>query len=540
MKGWQKMAFDLVDVDEKEICEKWHVSSLTGKLIALSDLKEEEIRDLLSDDDHLSLSKADCVLKACQRILQAKENHEKIFVGGDYDADGICSTAIMKKTLDEMGIQNGYYIPDRFREGYGLSVKTVELAYQKGYSIIMTVDNGVKAHEALKRAKQLGMYVIVTDHHEIDEEIEADIVVHPDYMESEYAYLSGAGVALEISRNLIGTGSQYDELIAMCAIALIGDVMPLYRETRKLVKRGISILKQGRPRSLYVLLRQGATVDETAITFNIVPKLNVVGRMHDIGNVNTLVPYLLCQNETDIMRYSAQLNTVNERRKQLSESESRKAEKLMDTSVFPIIYEEDFHEGICGLVAGKIANKYHRPVLVMAKSEGIIKGSGRSVPGFNMFAFFHDFTETYAFGGHEMAVGISVKEEQFELFCEHVKQKSETITIPQTEDHEKAIRIKARDITFENLVDLEKLSPYPRNMIEPYFALQDAEILNIRDTPKTVRYSIASDALPIDAVVYKRKAIPCIEKPSGLIGKLQINRFQGRISLQLIVEEMKE
>lgn len=534
------MAFDLLEVDEKEICEKWHVSPLCGKLIASSTIDEEEIRDLLSDDDHLSTSRASCVLQACERIQKAQRNHEKIFVGGDYDADGICSTAIMKKTLDEMGIPNGYYIPDRFKEGYGLSVKTVELAHQKGYDIIMTVDNGVKAHDALRRAKELGMYVIVTDHHEIDEEIEADIVVHPDYMESEYAYLSGAGVALEISRNLIGSGSRYDELVAMCAVALIGDVMPLWRETRKLVKHGISVLKQGRPRSLRVLLYPNEAVDETAIAFHIVPKLNAVGRMNDISNVNTLVPYLLCQNESDITRYSAQLNAVNDRRKQLSEQESRQAEKHMDDSLLPIIYQEDFHEGICGLVAGRIANKYHKPVLVMAKSEDVIKGSGRSIPGFNMFEFFRDFEETCAFGGHEMAVGISVKEDRFDSFSQHVKAKLQTIELPAIDDHQKAISISSDDVTFENLTDLEKLSPYPKSMIEPYFALKDVCILSEKETEKTYRYTIASRSLPLEAIVYKRKAIRCVQNPSVLIGKLQINRFRGKISLQMVVEEMKE
>ena len=162
------MDHELITVDEKEIVEKWNVGKLSGKLIAASNMDDALIYDLLSSDDHLSVSKADCVLKTCARLIEAKNNHEKVFVGGDYDADGICSTAIMKRTLDVFGIENGYYIPDRFKEGYALNAKTVELAYQKGYSVILTVDNGVKAHDALLKAKQLVMFVIVTDHHEIE------------------------------------------------------------------------------------------------------------------------------------------------------------------------------------------------------------------------------------------------------------------------------------------------------------------------------------------------------------------------------------
>lgn len=534
------MIHEIIRVDESEVCDRWHVKKLSGKLIASSHLEEEMLYDLLRQDEQLSTSKANCVIQACSRIIEARNKKEKVFVGGDYDADGICSTAIMKKTLDVLGITNGYYIPDRFKEGYGLSEKTVELAHQKGYSLIITVDNGVKAHAALQKARQLGMDVIVTDHHQIEEDIEADIVVHPDYMEEQFAYLSGAGVALEISRNLIGTGSQYDALIAMCAVALIGDVMPLWRETRKLVKKGLSIIRQGRVRSLSAMLFPGAVVDETAIAFSIVPKLNAVGRMNDISNVNTLVPYLLSTNDSSIASYCQQLNLVNERRKALSDEESKVAEKSVTDAKIQVIYQERFHEGICGLVAGRLANKYHKPFVVMAKSEGVIKGSGRSVPGFNMFDFFSDFTETCAFGGHEQAVGVSVKEESFDAFLKHIDQKAQIVPIAVHEEKKKAILININDITFENVSDLSTLSPYPKDMIEPLFALKDVTIASMKETPKTIRYQLVGDKTTIDAIVYKRKEIQIPEKQNIFIGKLQINRFRGKISLQMIVEEIAQ
>lgn len=531
------MTFQIIDVDETEVIQKWHVNTLSGKLIAQSQLQDALIYDMLHPDTNLSISKADCVIQACQRILQAKQNKEKVFVGGDYDADGICSCAIMKKTLDVLGIENGYYIPDRFLEGYGLSKKTVHLAYQKGYTLIITVDNGVKAHEALQEAKRLGMDVIVTDHHQIDEAIEADIVVHPDYMESEYAYLSGAGVALELSRNLIGTGSQYDNLVALCCVALIGDVMPLWKETRKIVQRGLSILKQGRVRPLSILFYPGCTIDETAVAFNIVPKLNAVGRMHDVGNVNTLIPYLLSTDETVITKYAQQLNAVNEKRKQLSKQESEQATKHVDDAIIQVIYEENFHEGICGLVAGKLANTYNKPFIVMAKSDTLIKGSGRSIVGFNLFEFFRDFEEMYAFGGHEMAVGISVKQEQWQDFIHHIHQKAKTIQLPEVKQSKQAIRIQCKDVTFDTVLDIERLSPYPKDMVEPFFALEDVQIIDSKETAKTIRYTIANGTQPIQAIIYKWKNINNTTNVRGFIGKLQINHFRGTINLQMVVEE---
>lgn len=529
------MKWNLIDVDGKAAEEKYGISGLLSKIITAGNLTDEQNQELLHPNLHLSTSKAPCVMACCKRLMKAKEDGEKVFVGGDYDADGICSTAIMKATLDRLGIQNGYYIPNRFKEGYGLRKETVELAYQKGYTLIITVDNGVKAHEAIEKANELGIDIIVTDHHEIDEPIHSTIVVHPDYMEEGYRYLSGAGVALEISRNLIG---DEPDLTALAAVAAIGDVMPLWLETRTIVLNGLAILKTGNPRPLAALLRPGTAVDETAIAFQIVPKLNAVGRMNDISNVNTLVPYLLCRNDKEIAHYAFQLNEVNEARKELSNAETAIAEKRVSNSPFEIIYEESFHEGICGLVAGRIANKYHKPALVLAKSNTLIKGSGRSVPGFNMFEFFSTFESLAAFGGHAQAVGLSIAEEQLNAFTSQVQEKMAAANWTYEEPSLPAIHIEMDDITFENIAALSRLSPYPKELIQPYFALVDFTVTNFKETAKVVKYTLKSKAGNVEAVLYKRKNLPVIGNPKQLIGTLSINRFRGAVSLQMEIEDI--
>ena len=168
------MNWKIVETDGSDIQTRFNTGHLLSKVLSQSGLDDERIAELLSGDSTLHTSRALCVQKTCERIMEAARNREKVFIGGDYDADGICATAIMKKTLDLLGITNGYYIPDRFREGYGLSAAIVRMAHEKGYSLIITVDNGVCAHEALTTAKQLGMDVIVTDHHKIEEKVEAD------------------------------------------------------------------------------------------------------------------------------------------------------------------------------------------------------------------------------------------------------------------------------------------------------------------------------------------------------------------------------
>ncbi len=529
------MKWNFVDADESAVVGRYHVGRLTGKLLAASNLDEEQIQELLYPDLTLTTSRADCVVRCAQRILLAKERREKVFIGGDYDADGICSTAIMKKTLDLLGIENGYYVPDRFKEGYGLSSNTVRMAAQKGYTLIVTVDNGVKAHEALLAAKDLGIEVIVTDHHRIEEEIECDLVVHPDYMEHEYQFLSGAGVALQISRTLVG---EQDDLTVYAAAAAVGDVMPLWRETRRIVQVGMNLLKRGIPRQFSILLPPQAVIDENTFSFNIVPKLNSVARMNDISNVNTVVRYLLTTDESAMIRYAQQLNHVNETRKQLSETETRRAMELCTDDGMLVLYDETFHEGICGLIAGRIASQYQRPVLVMAKNGDTIKGSGRSVPGFDLFSFLSPFEEKTAFGGHEQAVGLSVKEQDFPAFREHVRTAFEESGYTYTEPEKTAVRIRTADLSLDELMDLDRLSPYPKEMVEPNFVLENCNAGISRQTAKMTKYTIPGERYDIDAVLYgSRNVKPCV-KADTMIGRVGINRFRGNVTIQMILEDL--
>ncbi|MGM9941775.1 MAG: DHH family phosphoesterase [Bulleidia sp.] len=527
------MKWKVIEADGKGMSETYNVGILTGKLLEASGFEDQTIRGILNSDERITVSKAPCVVQACLRIMDAKKKHEKIFVGGDYDADGICSTAIMKYTLDALGIENGYYIPDRFKEGYGLHAHTVKLAYDKGYRLIMTVDNGVKAHEALLEAKRLGMDVIVTDHHTIEEEIEADIVVHPDYMEPEYAYLSGAGVAYQLALNLIG---EVDLLTALCGTALIGDVMPLYRATRTIVKRALTLLNQGFPKPLTALLYRPGQCTETDIAFSIVPKLNSIGRMDDSSNVNTLIPYLLSTDVRQIEAYCASLNRVNDKRKTLSAAMSKRALEIMDeTSLFPIVHDPSFHEGICGLVAGKLANTCHKPVLVMSECGDVYKGSGRSVEGFDLFSFLSAFTYKEAFGGHKAAVGITVAREHMEDLVSYVNGNIREEDLAGCEAETPAVRIDVSDITFDTVSDLSVLSPYPKDLIQPYFAIVNPPDVEMVQAGKTVRYPLGSN---IEAVIFPSKGIEPVKHPHLMIGTLGINRFRGKVTLQLGLEHI--
>lgn len=528
------MKWNVVEKNPSALQRQYGLSSLAAKALMLSECSEEQIAELLNEDFRMTLSKADCVQKACERIVQARNRGEKVFVAGDYDADGICSTAIMKKTLDVLHIENGYYIPDRLKEGYGLKPETVEKAHEKGYSLIITVDNGVRAHEAIAKAKELGMDIIVTDHHEMVEEIHADLVVHPAFMEDCFSYFSGAGVALEISWNLIGEDST---LIALAAVAAIGDVMPLWKETRKLVNAGIQILNRGGCLPIRALFPYGDDVTADSIAFQAVPRLNALGRMSDLCNVNTAVKYLLSKNPADIQKYAAQMNTVNDARKKLSAYEVSLAEKMETSENFGLYCSEEFHEGICGLVAGKMADSLKKPVLVLAEKENELKGSGRSAPGFDLFRFLSDFDGFTAYGGHEMAVGVSLKKERYEDLKSFIEKGMAESGFAYEEPVKSAVKVSMDEIDFDSIVSLDRLRPFPKEMT-PYFAVEDFEVKDRIETPKTVKYILTDGKKDVTALVYKSRGIDCPDDIVRVIGKLSINRYRGRVTLNMEVEDL--
>lgn len=529
------MRWNIIQSDGTELQEKYHLTSLAARVLAASDLSEEKIEELLNPGP-LTTSHAPCVKQACARIAKAKENGEKVFIGGDYDADGICATAIMKKTLDGFGLQTGYYIPDRLKEGYGLSVHTVEMVHERGYSLIITVDNGVKAHDALKRAEELGMDVIVTDHHVIEEEIEADIVVHPDYMEETYRTLSGAGVALEISRNLIGDDP---DLTSLAMAAAIGDVMPLWGETRRIVIYGLDHLHEGRPRSLCALLNNTNDFDEVSVAFQIVPKLNAVSRMDDDANPNRIVTYLLSDNPAQIRFMAEQINHENESRKYHSRTMIEKASALMDEKSFQVIYDPSFKQGLAGLAAGKIAEACHKPTLVLAEKDDLLTGSARSVDGFNIYDFFSDFNELEAFGGHAKAAGLSLKKENYASFCTHIDRKMQETGFVYEEPVQNAIAIDADEMTIDNVMGLSAIRPVPKDIQQPEFAIRNPVVLDKKEYTKVLRYHYANVCGGFDGVIFNQ-SVAGNDNPSAVIGTPSINRYRSRITVQMIIDAFKD
>lgn len=520
------------------IKEHYPISHLCAKVLSAADMEDKEIQELLSIPKLSDPFSAKGMKEVADRIYQAKIQKEKVLVCGDYDADGICSTAILVDALRKYGVTCGFYIPNRFKEGYGLHVDTVHMAYEKGYRLLITVDNGVKAFDALKEAKRLGIEVIITDHHAMEEELDCLYLLHPFHMGDAFSTLSGAGVALEISRALL---PEIKEHVVLACVAAIADVMELRKETRAIVKLGIQYLKQGVCKPIQMLAKDRYPQwDEVLIAYQIVPKLNVIGRLADMANANNAVRYLLLTDYEEIQKVSHQITDLNEKRKKMSDAMVETAKSLIhDEYPFQLLFHDSFHEGIVGLVAGKLAQERNQPVMIAAKSENGFKGSIRSMGLLDLTTFFDGCKEELSsYGGHKAAAGIGFSFDKKQEVQDYVNKKMEGITF-ENELCYKVIPILENEITQKEVESLSMLAPFGNGFEEPLFLLENLKVTS----PKTMGNGkhlkwVLNDA--IDIVYFNcEKEAQYLSSASSLsfIANLRINSFMGRKKINIFVAE---
>lgn len=443
------------------------MNRLVNKILEHLKLEDKYLNQLKVSRSLSDFQDANGVHEFCSRILKAKENNEKIFVGGDYDADGICATAIMIDTLRTLDIQCGYYIPNRIKEGYGLHVATVEKVAEKGYNLIITVDNGVKSIEAINRAIELGIDVIVSDHHTYEEELPC-LLLHSFNMGENYQFLSGAGIALAVAKVL---GVHKEEHVVLAGVALLADMMKVWNENRVIIKEAIHYLNQGYVKAIQRFKPKYENWNETTLAFNFIPKLNAAGRLSELIDVNKIVELLISNQEDFINEYVDKLEKVNEIRKTKSNEMISEAISMIKEYSFPIVHSENFHEGMVGIVAGKIVNDYKRPAIVFSKKDNMLKGSARSITGLNLVDFFSDFKHHFTqFGGHDGAAGILIEENKLDLLYEYVNNKE----IPEFKSE--ILKIELEDLTIENVKELDALRPYGAGFKIPMMKLENISI----------------------------------------------------------------
>lgn len=522
----------------KQIQDTFQLTSLCARVLAAKELTDEQITELLKKPQLADPFSAKGMQEVAQRIYQAKQNKEQVMVCGDYDADGICSTAILVDALRRYGIQAGFYIPNRFAEGYGLQKHTVQQAHEKGYRLLITVDNGVKALDALQEAKNRGVDVIVTDHHSMDEEFPCLYLLHPVCMGEQFETLSGAGVALELSRALLG---EVKEHVVLACVAAIADVMPLRKETRAIVQLGLQYLRQGVCQPIQLLANDRYPKwDETLIAFQIVPKLNTTGRLADLANANNTVRYLLSTKMEQIQHMAKQIRELNDRRKTMSDDMVKVARTLVRPEYrFQLLFHDSFHEGMAGLVAGKLSEELQLPVMVAAQREQMFKGSIRSLDLLDLTTFFNDLRPSLsAYGGHRAAAGIGFPYENKQIIQDYVNTRMEHIRFQQESCYE-VIPIRVQEASLQEVESLSVLAPFGCGFEEPLFYLEEAAVKSCRllGNGEHAKWTLNDS---FEAMYFRCGSTyeRLHEKNNvNFIGNLRINSFMGRKKVNIFVTE---
>lgn len=481
------------------------------------------------------VSNASCIRLFVDSMHEAKSQNKKVIVCGDYDCDGILATTIMVDGLQRFGLEVGFYIPNRIKEGYGLSENTVSLAHKKGYEMLVTVDNGIKAHAALSLAKEYGMKTIVTDHHRIEEDVCCDVLVHPTLMEEAFSTLCGAAVAYECIRAL-GTDTPYHLILA--SIASIGDVMPVTHQTRALIQNGLQLLNDSKEKHTYILAND-AILNETSVGFQIVPKLNAIGRLSNVANVNNAVRYFLNQDERDIRHFYDQIVHVNDLRKQISTKMTECAlHKCTPQDPILLVSDPSFHEGIIGLVAGSLCSQFQKPAIVLAQNTDSYKASMRSPEGFDCMNFLSGFTDFRALGGHTQAAGFSLDLQNFPDFVRYVKETGHSFQwTPIKKD---TLRIDPEDITTQSVQSLDALRPFGPGFQLPAFEISPLFIKSVYDLSngKHRRFTLQNglQCLCFNISAYdKAKSVNSI---AGFIGTPQISYYRGSKRVNFIIDQI--
>ncbi|MBQ4251682.1 MAG: DHH family phosphoesterase [Erysipelotrichaceae bacterium] len=522
----------------RTIMETYSVGSLSAKVVDYWGYDAQQTASFFRGA-RIAIPQADCLEKASAILKEAAARKQKAFVYGDYDCDGICATAIMVKLLQKLGISCGYYIPNRFNEGYGLNLERVRQAREKGYELLITVDNGVSAFEAVDWARKNGMTVLISDHHELSAPINADCLVHPSLLTEEFRWLCGAGVAYVLMEYL----GLADEKMKICAmVATIGDVMELRDYNVQLVREGLKALAGHRYRNMEALLEGSEMIDENAVSFRIVPKINAVGRLADRANPNQLVRYFLAEDEKVIDDFAAQLSELNNTRKQMSLAQYETVRKKLDLSHdFLMVRDESLHEGLIGLMASRLCDETGRSCLIFTESNGLLKGSGRGNETTDLFDLLKDYAPyTMNFGGHKGACGITIRPEQYDELREYIARRYVSEAVEKEEYY---IEITEGDLTKDNLEELFSHKPFGQGRKLPLFLIRTDDSWEYRSlkNDNQLKWSKRLQQTRFDIVSFRNNKgyREYLDRDTEALGNLEINVFRGVKSYQLLALQLE-
>lgn len=552
-----KYDWKLADVDDEmsadflKLTKQYNLDELTAKIFWQRDIREvDDLEDFLKPDlsnlhDPFLLHDME---KAVHRIMQAIENGENILIYGDYDADGMTAASVMKTALDELGAEPRVYLPNRFTDGYGPNRDVYEYFIKnEEINLIITVDNGVAGNEAIEFAQENNVDVIVTDHHSMPQILpNAFAIVHPEHPESQYPfpYLAGVGVAFKVACALL----EYTpvEMLDLVAIGTIADMVSLTDENRILVKNGLQILQNTERTGLVELLKlagqENQTVTEETVGFQLAPRLNSLGRLDD---PNPAIELLTGWDDDEVAQIAQEIDEMNTQRRTIVDEIFIQAHEMLTGDEVEILYHSDWHKGVLGIVAGRLLEEIHKPVILLAEEDGILRGSARSVESFDIFKALDNHRDLFvAFGGHKQAAGmtltvenvVAVKQVMIEFIAENQIDMNQKTTLNLTAS------VKFDQVNLETIKNLSKLAPFGMDFPKPKFLLEDFDIAQARSMGKDnshLKLKLKQGEQQLDAVYFGHgsEAQEFLQNEIQLVGSLSSNTWNGQTSVQLMVED---
>ena len=558
-KKWEFFSHDQAKV--QEIVEKFNISELLATVLVNRDIVEEKDVELFlnptRNDFHDPYLMPD-MRQAVDRIVKAIKNKEKTMIYGDYDVDGITSITVLSRFFKERGLEVGAYIPNRLDEGYGLNKSAIKQIADEGYKLIITVDCGISGVEEVAYAYELGMEVIITDHHEPLEELpKAVAVIDCKRKDNNYPFnsLAGVGVAFKLIQalgiELKLEEKEYLKFLDIVCIGTISDIVPLIDENRVIAKLGLKLVEVTKSPGVRSLLNAAAykEVNSNTVSFGIAPRINACGRM---GHERDALDLFLTENIVEANRITEKLNEYNKKRQDIEKKIFEEAigkiesENLKENNAL-VVGAEDWHHGVIGIVASKITELYFKPSILICFEGEDGKGSGRSIPGFDLHAALcssSKYLEKY--GGHEMAVGLSLKKDNFDEFkkvFEEIAKEANTEEIVPVIKIDKEINLK--DITLENVKSLKLLEPFGESNKTPIFIYRNLRIDSIRalSEGKHLKLTLKDGNTIVNAIGFNMGSYSeeyLIGDKIDIIGVLETNTFNGIESVQINMKDIRK
>ena len=543
----------------EKISKKHNISRLLAQILINRGITDDEQIDVFLNPKRNNFHNPflmNDMEKAVDRIIKAIENKEKTIIYGDYDVDGITSITVLKQFLEERGLETDYYIPNRLDEGYGLNSKAVEAIANKKYSLMITVDCGISGINEVKLANDLNIETIITDHHEpLDELPSAYAIIDAKRKDNTYPFrgLAGVGVvfkliqAISIKLNL--DEKEYLKYLDIVCIGTISDIVPLVDENRVIAKLGLMLVKQTKNIGLKTLVKETGykNIDSGMVSFGIAPRINASGRM---GKQEEALRLFLTTDLKEAETITNNLNEYNLERQKIEKNIFEQAisqiekENIADLNSI-VLAGENWHHGVIGIVASRITEKFFKPTILICIEGEEGKGSGRSIPGFDLHeALVKSAGYLKKYGGHEMAVGLSLDKNQFEgfkkYFEEIAKEKNVKSIIPVINID---CEITKKDLNKSTIEQMQLLEPYGEKNKPPLIVYKNIKIASIRTLSegKHLKISLRDGNEIINAIGFNLGELAdefLIGDKVDLVGTLELNCYGGVENIQINIRDM--